>query len=591
MFMTLTQWLPFIETARGYKRAWLLTDLSAGLTLALLSLPQAIAYAIMAGLPPIYGLYSCIVVAIVGSLMGSSEHLVPGPTNSVAILIGGMVMASSVPEVRENPAVVIPMLALLIGGTQLLFGLLKLGNLTQFVSRSVVVGFTAGAGLLITLNQLAPLLGVRQLEAAHMLEQMWMTLQRIGDTNFYALGIGIASIAVTVVAPRRLPRWLPAPLLVVVLSALVVDAFDLGAQGVMLVGDLPRTLPSAHWPLLNLRLTADIADDALAMAILGCIETLSIAKSIAMTTDQRINSNQGCIGLGLGNIAAAFFQCMPGSGSFTRSALNFLSGAKTRFAGVFSGLWIAGILLLFGRWVHYIPLASLAGLLVVLGLSMFQWHHIRVAFRATRSDAVVLVLTFASALLLSLQMAIYVGVISSLVLFLRKASAPHLVEYDLAGDQMREIRDPADRSHPEISIIHVEGELFFGAAELFEDEVRRLAHDRNIRVVILRMKNARHLDATAVMALEALLSFLRADGRLLLVSGPSRGVMGVLSRSGLLDEIGRDCVFEAEENLTASTRKALARAQQFLGKEAKPEVRVFYDQSRAEKQQQGKPGV
>ncbi|MCX6908592.1 MAG: SulP family inorganic anion transporter [Verrucomicrobia bacterium] len=589
--MTLTQWLPFIETARGYKRAWLLTDVSAGLTLALLSLPQAIAYAIMAGLPPIYGLYSCVVVGIVGSLMGSSEHLVPGPTNSVAILIGGMVMASSVPEVRENPTVVIPLLALLIGGTQLLFGLLKLGNLTQFVSRSVVVGFTAGAGLLIALNQLAPLLGVKQPDAGHMLEQVWMTLQQLDGTNFYALGIGLGTILVTATAPRWLPRWLPAPLVVVVVSAVVVEVFNLSAKGVMLVGDLPRTLPAVHLPLLNLRLIADIADDALAMAILGCIETLSIAKSIAMTTDQRVNNNQGCIGLGLGNIAAAFFQCMPGSGSFTRSAFNFLAGAKTRFAGVLSGLWIIAILTAFGHWVHYIPLASLAGLLVVLGFSMLQWHHIRVAFRATRSDAIVLVLTFVSALVLGLRQAIYVGVISSLVLFLRKASAPHLVEYDLAGDQMREINEHTERSHPEISIIHVEGELFFGAAELFEDEVRRLAHDRNIRVVILRMKNARHLDATAVMALEALLKFLRTDGRLLLISGPSAGVMGVLRRSGLLDEIGRDCVFESEENLTASTRKALVRARQFLGKEAKPEVRVFYEQSRAEKQSQGKPGI
>ncbi|MBI5684589.1 MAG: SulP family inorganic anion transporter [Verrucomicrobia bacterium] len=588
--MTLRQWLPFVETVRGYKQSWLLTDVSAGLTLALLSLPQAIAYAIMAGLPPIYGLYSCIVVAIVGSLMGSSEHLVPGPTNSVAILIGGMIMTSSVPAVRENPTIVIPLLALLVGGTQLLFGLLKLGNLTQFVSRSVVVGFTAGAGLLIALNQLAPLLGVNQPNAIHMLQYVWQTIEQLPGTNLYALAIGVASILVTVSAPRWLPRWLPAPLVVVVVSALVAGVFHLDDKGVKLVGDLPANLPHVQLPFFGVRMFADIADTALAMAILGCIETLSIAKSIAMTTDQRVDNNQSCIGLGLGNIAAAFFQCMPGSGSFTRSALNFLSGARTRFAGVFSGLWIAAILIVFGRWVHYIPLASLAGLLIVLGFSMFRWHHIRVAFRATRSDAAVLILTFASALLLSLRQAIYVGVISSLVLFLRKASAPHLVEYDLEGDSMREIKEKSERTHPEISIIHVEGELFFGAAELFEDEVRRLAHDRNIRVVILRVKNARHLDATAVMALEGLLKFLRAGGRLLLISGPSPDVMGVLSRSGLLDEIGRDCVFESEENLTASTRKALLRAQEFLGKEAKPEVRVFYEQSRAEKQQ-SKPGI
>ena len=582
--MTLTQWLPFVETARGYKRSWLAGDLSAGLTLALLSVPQAIAYAIMAGLPPIYGLYSCIVVAIVGSLMGSSEHLVPGPTNSVAILISSAVMTSTLPAVRENPTIIIPLLALMIGGTQLLFGLLKLGNLTQFVSRSVIVGFTAGAGLLIALNQLAPLLGVEQPNAIHMLQYVWQTLEQLRDTNPFALAIGVGSILITVSASRWLPRWLPAPLVVVIASALAVRVFNLDARGVKLIGDLPTNLPEVHLPFFGVRLFADIADAALAMAILGCIETLSIAKSIAMTTDQRLDSNQGCIGLGLANIAAAFFQCMPGSGSFTRSALNFVTGAKTRFAGVFSGLWIAAILVVFRRWLHYIPLASLAGLLVVLGFSMFRWHHIRVAFRATRSDAAVLILTFVSALVLSLRQAIYVGVISSLVLFLRKASAPHLVEYDLAGDTLREIGGKTGRSHPEISIIHVEGELFFGAAELFEDEVRRLARDPNIRVVILRMKNARHLDATAVMALEALLKFMRAGNRLLLISGPSPGVMGVLRRSGLLEQIGLDCVFEAEENLAASTRKALVRAQQFLGRGVEPEVRVFYEQSNTGKQ-------
>jgi SulP family sulfate permease len=492
-------------------------------------------------------------------------------------------MTTTLPAIRDNPTVVIPLLGLLIGCTQLLFGLLRLGNLTQFISRSVLVGFTAGAGLLIVLNQLAPLMGMPAPAAQHMLEMVWLTAQQARDINFYALGIGIGSMVIALSAPRWLPRWLPAPLVVVTLAALAVKVFGLDEKGVLLVGDLPAELPAVALPMLDPRFLADMADDALAMAIIGSIEMLSISRSIAMTTEQRLNNNQGCIGLGLANIAAAFFQCMPGSGSFTRSALNFLTGARTRFAGVFSGLWLAALLLLFGRWIHFIPLASLAGLLIILGLQMFQWHHIRVAFRATRSDAAVLILTFASAVVLNLRQAIIIGVISSLVLFLRKASTPHLVEYDIEGDTMREIREPSERSHPQISLIHVEGELFFGAADLFEEEVRRLAHDPNIRVVILRMKNARHLDATAVMALEALLKFLRAGNRLLLVSGATPDVMRVLNNSGLTSLLGRENVFEAEEDLTQATRKALIRAQQFLGAEAKPEVRVFY-----EKKEEGK---
>lgn len=582
--MTLTQWLPFVETARNYKREYLRADLLAGLTNAVMVVPQCIAYALIAGLPPIYGFYSAIVVATIGSLMGSSEHLVCGPTNSIAILIASAVMSSSTTMVKMDPANAALLLGLMVGLIQLTFGLLKMGNLSQFVSRSVVVGFTAGAGLLIALNQLDPFLGLQLPGSDHMLSQLWLTLEHLGQTNLYSLGLGVASLLIMFAGLKWLPRWF-APLLAVTVSAAVVYAFNLGAKGVALVGDIPATLPWFTSPKFDLRAIADLSDDALAIAILGCIETLSIAKSIGMTSGQRVESNQNFIGIGLANIAAAFFQSMPGSGSFVRSSLNFQVGGRTRLAGISSGLWVAGILLVCAPLVRYIPTASLAGLLIVLGLNMFQWHHIRVAFRATRSDATVLILTFASAVLLNLRMAIYVGVISSLVLFLRKASAPHLVEYDIEGDTMREIRDPSARSNPQISIIHVEGELFFGAAELFEDEVRRLAHDKNIRVVILRMKNARHLDATAVMALEALLKFLRADNRLLLVSGATDEVMSVLGRSGLLDLIGCDCVFQAEENLTAATRKALLRAQAFLGKEIKPEVRVFYEKTRAEQQQ------
>jgi sulfate permease, SulP family len=275
---------------------------------------------------------------------------------------------------------------------------------------------------------------------------------------------------------------------------------------------------------------------------------------------------------------------MPGGGSLTRSALNYQAGARTRVAVALCAAWVAVILVLLGPFAQFIPKAALAGMLVALGLRLVKWPEIRVALLTTKSDGAVLLITFGCTLMLHLDTAIYFGVVSSLVLFLRKASAPHLVEYNLEGDNFREIQNGKQRSTPEISIIHVEGELFFGAAELFEDEVRRLTRDPNIRVIILRMKNARHLDATAVMALEQLWRFLRSDDRLLVISGASPDVMRVLQRGGLLTKMGTENVFEAEENLTAATRKALQRAQQFLGKEVKPEVRVFYEKTRAEQQ-------
>jgi len=382
---------------------------------------------------------------------------------------------------------------------------------------------------------------------------------------------------------RWLPK-LPIMLLAVALSAVCVAVLDLGAQGVTLIGDIPRGLPPFAIPRFSLTYVADLGGNALAIAILGCISTLSIAKGISLSTGQRPNNNQDFIGLGLAHLVGSFFHAIPGCGSFTRSALNHQTGARTRVAGMMSALWVAAILLALGPLARFIPKASLAGLLVVLGFSLIEWEDVRIALRSTKSDAAVLILTFFCTLFLNLDTAIYAGVISSLVLFLRKASAPHLVEYDLEGDRFREITEAAPRSNPEISIIHVEGELFFGAADLFEDEVRRLARDPNIRVVILRMKNARHIDATAVTALAVLWKFMRDNDRLLLISGPSPDVMRVLRDSGLLAKMGTENVFEAEENLTAATRKALQRAQQFIGKEFKPEIRVFYDKTQAEQQ-------
>ena len=581
--MTLTQWLPFVETARRYEWKAFRADALAGLAGAIMVVPQCIAYAMIAGLPPIYGFYSAIVVATVGALMGSSEHLICGPTNSIAIVIATAIAHSSLVAVKENPAEAVLLLAFMVGVIQFAFGVSKLGNLSQFVSRSVVVGFTAGAGLLIALNQLNPLLGLDPPPGEPVLQQFRFAVRQIAEFNPYSLAIGAGSLALMLLGSRWLPRWLT-PLVVVSLAAAAVWAFRLDEKGVALVGQVPNEPPMLRSPRWSLGMMTDLADSALAIAILGCIETLSIAKGIGAASGQRVDANQGFIGVGLANIAAAFFQSMPGSGSFVRSALNHQVGGRTRFAAVTGAVWVAGILFVFAPLVSYVPNAALAGMLIVLGLGMFQWHNIRVALHATRSDAVVLIMTFAVAVLVNLRVAIYVGVISSLALFLRKASAPHLVEYDFDGETMREISNPSERSHPEISIIHVEGELFFGAAELFQDEVRRVAEDKNIQVVILRMKNARNLDATAVMALEDLLKFLVSSGRLLLISGASSDVIGVLRRSGLLDLLGEECVFEAEGNLTAATRKALIRAQQFLGKAVTPEVRVFYDKSHVEQQ-------
>lgn len=581
-FRAAGDWFPFVPAAAEYNFQKLRCDLLASITVALLAIPQGIAYAIIAGLPPAYGIYSSVILMLLASLFCNSSHLVSGPTNAISLLVAGAMLTAANPAVRENVAQSVALLTIMAGLVQFAFGALKAGNLSQFISRSVLIGFSSGAGLLIALNQMPALLGLRLPPVHHLLARFSETFKHLAEVNWWALGIGLFTLALLYAGKIWLPRW-PMALLALAVTTAATALLGLEARGVMVAGELPSSLPHFLPPSFDLGVIADLAPSAIAIALLGCIESLSNTKAISMHSGQKVDANRDFTGLGISQMIGGFFQCMPGGGSFTRSILNFRSGALSRFAGVFAALWIALLVALLAPVARTIPTAALAGLLVFLGLSLINPRAIRSAIFATRSDATVLVLTFFCTIFLHLDTAIYVGVLASLILFLRKASAPHLVEYNVEEDSMREIRTPKERANPEISIIHVEGELFFGAADIFEEQVRRLAADPNIRVIILRLKNARHLDATAVHAIDGLHEFLEKEGRLLLVSGIPDDVLRVMNRSGLSDRLGRGNIFPAEENLTVATRRALLRAKEFLGAGAEADVRIFYDKSREKK--------
>ena len=325
---------------------------------------------------------------------------------------------------------------------------------------------------------------------------------------------------------------------------------------------------------------------AMAIAIIGMLESASITKNLASKSGRQVDTNQELIGMGAGNIACAIFGAVPGSSSFTRSAVNYQSGAQTQLASMFSSVVVLLVLLFVTPIFNYIPLAALAAHLIRVGCKMVVLPQIRVACRSTRSDALVFVGTLLAALFLGLDVAIYVGIGLSLALFLQKTSEPMLVEYafDDSGS-LAALADNEKRPNPQIAIIHVEGELFFGAADVFLTQVRKQADDENIKIFILRMKNARNLDASTVMALESLHEYLEKTGRNLLISGCTDDVMRVLRNSGIIDVIGEENVFSGDpSNPNVSTRKALLRASTLLAGEA--DIRIFYDK-RSEKNGKG----
>ena len=579
--------MPFLRELRHYGWDKLRADLLAGATLTLVSIPQAIGFALILNLPPQPVIISVIIGGFVGALFFSSHHHVFGPTSSISLIVAATIAQHT--DVGLERLQLAIYLAALIGALQLLAGLLNFGEITKFISRSVVVGYSTGIGILLIASQLHNLLGYDVGSGQNFLTNVSQAVVHLATFQFepWALAIGVLTLLVFMAVRRFRPTW-PEALIGLALLGLAAKAFTLFQahppfRMVQDEGALTAMMPvfaGFHFGARKLHLLPELAGTAVAIAILGMLEATSITKSLAAKSGQKIEPNQELIGMGAANIACALFGAVPGSSSFARSAVNFQSGARSQISSMLSSVVVLVVLLFVTPVFNFIPVAALAAHLIRVGVKMINRPQIRIACRSTRADAIVFVLTLGSCLLLNLDTAIYVGIGVALALFLQKTSTPTLVEYAINPEgNLAELTDPHQRPHPQISIIHVEGELFFGAADLFQEHVRSIAENQDIRVFILRMKNARHLDASTVMALENLHDYLRQTNRHLLISGSNPDVTQVLERSGLLAQIGADNIFPATVNPTAATRQALLRAKQLLP-DQKAEVRIFYERDR-----------
>ena len=579
---------PVLRELRRYSCVKLRADLLAGATVALVSIPQAVGFALIAGLPAEMVIMSVVVGGFLAALFSTSHHLVFGPTNSISLLMASAIV--TLPALGITKPELALVMAFLIGIFQLTAGFAKLGKLTQFVSRSVIIGYGTAIGILLAVGQLPNLCGTEGTRG-NLFRSLEGTLQHVFalQLNVYSLAIGVATFLLFHLL-ERIARWVPAELVGLVLISLFTRWSGLEILGVRTVaqeGALAGALPSFSgrpFGASSMAAVPALMSTALAIAILGMLEAISIGKTLAARSGQAFNANQELIAMGVANVGCSAFGAMPGSASFARSAANLQSGARTQVSALSSSLMVLGALFCVAPLINYLPIPAIAAHLIRIGLKMINREQLRIAWRATRSDAIVLVATMLSAFLFKLDAAIYIGLGISLALFLKKASAPSLVEYGFNEQgQLAQLDPDAARGDSTISIVHVEGELFFGAADLFQEEVRLRAETENIRVVILRMKNARHLDATSVMSLLQLNESLIKQKRHLLISGINPDVERVLRRSRAWHVIGPENIFPAEANLTMSTKKALQRAKKLLaadGVSAKADVRVFYDRKR-----------
>lgn len=574
---------PLRHSLRGYTREAFRGDARAGLNVALLAFPQGMAYAAIAGLPIEYGVFGSAIAALFGPILGGSRFIVHGPTNATAVLLFSSWLSLGIMDPAERVALV-PLIVFLAGLFLVIGAFLKVANLVQFISRSVVTGYITAAAFYIVLNQFNKVLGYTTFnvpKGATFLDVVWLTLSELGQTHWPTLLLSAATVGIYALLSHRYPRL---PNVAITLVALSLAAFGLNAlidhQGWQAgpVALLTAINPS-DWtltlPPLRSELISQLANIGLLIAFLSVLEGMSIGRSLAARAGERLDANQEMLGMGLANIGCAFLKGVPASGSLTRSQLNYTSGAQTPLASILCGVFLTIVTLTLGSLTAFIPKSVLAVLVIAIGLSLLNRHVLRVVIKSTRSDAIVFFTTFITALLVRLDFAIILGTITSIVLFLRKVAVPELVEYgaDASGD-VKPLRD-GESSQPSISIVHVEGELFFGATELFRDQLRRVSENPNLCAVVLKMRNAHNLDATSILALEELHRSMREKNRYLLISEARKDAIRIFRNSGFIHTLGRDNLFpDNPRNPTLSTARALRRASQLLG-DTKAEINIF----------------
>jgi SulP family sulfate permease len=566
------------DRSRGSSRLIALRrDLIAGLTVATVAVPQAMAYALIAGLRPEYGLYTAVVMTALGSLFGSSSHLINGPTNAIALVVFGSIAGLSQGPDDLNRIQIVCLLAILAGLIQILIALLKLGDLTRYVSESVLLGFLAGAGVLVALGQVPNLLGLEQRGTGedHFLYRLWLTLTQDSPVNFITLGIGLTTVALIYGFHQlgaRLHVRLPELLITLLLVSLTVWFFELAPDEEDFRAVVQARLPPFRVPPFHASWIRQLWGGALAIALLGLLEAIAIAKAIATRTGERLDYNRQCLAEGLANVGSGFFQCMPGSGSFTRSAINYQAGALTRLSGIISALTVAVVLLLFAPLTHYLPRPALAGVLLWTAWRIVDRQRLAYCLRATRFDAGIALATAGAAIFISIEFSILIGTFLSFLFFVPRAARLQVTELVVGTERELRERQPDDPQCTRLAVFDFEGELFFGAAPELDEHLAELARrvKQGIRVIVLRLKRARNPDMVCLEKLQHFVQGMQGQGVEVLLCGVREDFARALHNVRIDQVLPADHLFREEAAVGSSTLQAVRRAYELLGEDRCP---------------------
>ncbi len=537
-------------------------DAIAGLTVALVLVPQSMAYAQLAGLPPYVGLYASFLPVIIAAIFGSSRQLATGPVAIVSLLTAAALepLAIASPEGYMAYAAI---LAFMVGVFQMSLGLLRLGVLVDFLSHPVVVGFTNAAAIIIASSQVSKIFGIATRKGEHHYETVWHIVQDLPQTHMITLAMGLLSLFLLVFIKKVAPK-LPNVLITVVACILLAYFFGYETRGGDVVGVVPSGLPSFKMPEVEFSQMVHLMVSALVIGVLGFVEAISVAKAISSETRQRLSANQELVGQGLSNLVSAFFQGYAVSGSFSRSAVNFSADARTGFSSIVTGVLVAITLLFLTPLLYHLPQATLAAVIMVAVFNLIKVKPIIHAWKVHRHDGFVAVAVFFTTLFFAphLEKGIIVGVLLSLGLFLYRTMSPHFVEVCRHEDGT--LRD-ADlfglKISDNVSIFRYDGDLYFANAGYLEGKVlNSMAAKPDLKVMVLDFESVDLVDSTGEETLGRICERLDAAGIELYIARAKKPMLDAFKRSGLLDKVGEDRFFRERT-------QAIRHAKEVMGDE------------------------
>ncbi|MCP5279224.1 MAG: SulP family inorganic anion transporter [Thiobacillus sp.] len=464
--------VPFLSWLPKVNQASVKADALAGLTGALVALPQGVAFATIAGMPPEYGLYAGMIPAVIAALFGSSWHLVSGPTTAASIVLFSVLSPHAEPGTAEYVSLALT-LTFLVGVIQIAMGLAKLGSLVNFISHSVVTGFTAGAAILIATNQVKHFTGLEVARGASFADTWGMAFTHVAGIDPGIFTVGLATLLLGIAVKRWLPKW---PYMIVAMlggSALGVALTAWKGFALPTVGALPASLPPLSAPALDGDSIRAVASGVVAVTLLALTEAVSIARALAARSGQHVDGNQEFVGQGLSNLFGSFFSGYVATGSFNRSGVNYAAGAKTPIAAMLAGVFLLVLVLLVAPWAQYLPNAAMAGILFLVAWGLIDFDEILHTLKTNRMESAILVATFAGTLFLTLEEAIIIGVLMSLAIYLSRTAKPNVrVRAPNPHDKRRKFTDASHAPQcPQLRFARVDGSIYFGAVSHLREQI------------------------------------------------------------------------------------------------------------------------